>query len=175
TAAKPPMTAITTPSAIFAAAPAARASTAPQPARTATVAVPDTVYSNSAAPANAPRKAPITLPTIGTGTPTMAPTTPPASAPQPHPPLHQLAQQRQPQHDRHRGDADGAKARERTVAHDAAHHHPQTRQPQRDQYEADHETQGEQEYRERVTHGPSPNSQTMPPWLVWRAMSRMKS
>src|SRR5207248_5723348 len=99
----------------------------------------------------------------------------PLGEPEPHPPLHQLAQQRQPQHDRHRGDADGAKAGERTVAHDAAHHHPQTRQPQRDQYEADHETQGEQEYRERVAHGPSPNSQTMPPWLVWRAMSRMKS
>src|SRR5437660_1639546 len=83
TAAKPPMTAITTPSAIFAAAPAARPSTAPQPARTATPGVRDTEYSNKAAPTNAPVKAPITLPTIGTGTPTMAPAIPPTSAPQP--------------------------------------------------------------------------------------------
>src|SRR5207237_2191203 len=70
TAANPPMTAITTPSPIFAAAPAARPSTAPQPARTATVGVRDHENSNNAAPANAPRKAPITLPTIGTGPPT---------------------------------------------------------------------------------------------------------
>src|SRR5438132_10929622 len=67
-AANTPNTAITIPSAIFAAAAAARPTTAPHPARTAVPVVRDSEYSNSAAPANQPRNAPITLPTIGTGT-----------------------------------------------------------------------------------------------------------
>src|SRR2546422_6832910 len=62
-AANTPITAITIPSAIFAAAAAARPTTAPHPARTAVPVVRDSEYSNSAAPANEPRNAPITLPT----------------------------------------------------------------------------------------------------------------
>src|SRR2546426_8248660 len=80
-AANTPITAITIPSAIFAAAAAARPTTAPHPARTAVPVVRDSEYSNSAAPANEPRNAPITLPTIGTGTPSTAPTIPPTRAP----------------------------------------------------------------------------------------------
>src|SRR5256714_11256362 len=80
-AANTPITAITIPSAIFAAAAAARPTTAPHPARTAVPVVRDSEYSNSAAPANEPRNAPITLPTIGTGTPSPAPTIPPTRAP----------------------------------------------------------------------------------------------
>src|SRR2546426_2921272 len=80
-AANTPITAITIPSAIFAAAAAARPATAPHPARTAVPVVRDSEYSNSAAPANDPRNAPITLPTIGTGTPSTAPTIPPTRAP----------------------------------------------------------------------------------------------
>src|SRR2546430_1675675 len=80
-AANTPRTAITTPSAIFAAAAAARPTTAPHPARTAVSGARDSEYSNRAAPTNDPRNAPITLPTIGTGTPITAPTIPPTSAP----------------------------------------------------------------------------------------------
>src|SRR2546426_3955411 len=80
-AANTPITAITIPTAIFAAAAAARPTTAPPPARTAVPVVRDSEYSNSAAPANEPRNAPITLPTIGTGTPSTAPTIPPTRAP----------------------------------------------------------------------------------------------
>src|SRR5216684_9392915 len=74
------ITPITIPRAIFAAA--ARPSIAPQPAATAAPVWADTVYSNTAAPANDPTNAPITDPITGTGTPTTAPTSPPISAPQ---------------------------------------------------------------------------------------------
>src|SRR5207248_8889705 len=76
------ITPITIPRAIFAAAAAARPSSAPQPAATAIRACADIVYSNTAAPANDPTNAPITDPITGTGTPTTAPTNPPISAPQ---------------------------------------------------------------------------------------------
>src|SRR6266849_269117 len=74
------ITPITIPRAIFAAA--ARPSTAPQPAATAVPVCADTVYSNTAAPANDPTNAPITDPITGAGTPITAPTNPPISAPQ---------------------------------------------------------------------------------------------
>src|SRR2546425_7336858 len=76
-----PRTAMTTPSAILAAAAVARPTTAPHPTRTAVPGVRDREYSNTTAPANEPRNAPITLPIMGTGTPIAAPTIPPTSAP----------------------------------------------------------------------------------------------
>src|SRR6266481_4325772 len=76
------ITPITIPREILAAAAAARPSTAPQPAATAAPVRADTVYSNTAAPANDPTNAPITDPITGRGTPTTAPTNPPINAPQ---------------------------------------------------------------------------------------------
>src|SRR6266852_884641 len=75
------ITPITIPRAIFAAAAAARPSTAPQPAATAVPVCADTVYSNTAAPANDPTNAPITDPITGAGTPITAPTNPPINSP----------------------------------------------------------------------------------------------
>src|SRR5229473_2704581 len=56
------ITPITIPREIFAAAAAARPSTAPQPAATADPVCADTVYSNTAAPANDPTNPPINAP-----------------------------------------------------------------------------------------------------------------
>src|SRR5437588_1234260 len=53
--------------------------------------------------------------------------------PEPHPPLDDLAEKREAQHDRHRGDPDRAKPGERAVAEDTADHHPQARQAQWDE------------------------------------------